>query len=376
MDLESRLDSLVRNLATRRRIPHAVLAVENGDGSFQWTGAAGRAQPDGTPMRPETPYFIASIDKILTAALILKLSESDGVLLDAPFVDYLPGQLTQGLHRVGGEDRTGEITVRDLLGHTSGLADYIEDRPTGGRTLVDRLVEEGDFAWSLDEALETVRGRMKPHFPPGRGLRYCDTNYLLLIAIIEAVTGQPLHRAYDEALFRPLDLRHTWLPGHSEPRETMPKPAVLWFRDQPVLMPSAHRSLWSVFSTAQDTVRILRGLIRGEVFDNPATFGIMRQRWRRFGFPLDMAALRAPSWPIEYGLGLMRFRIPRLFTPIRAIPSVFGHTGSTGTWLFYCEELDLFVAGGVSQATAGPVPFRFVPQVLEAVSVKRSLQTR
>jgi hypothetical protein len=62
-------------------------------------------------------------------------------------------------------------------------------------------------------------------------------------------------------------------------------------------------------------ITFLRGLIGGELFHSPETLATMRSDWRRFGFPLDRAALRAPSWPIEYGIGMMRFRMPRLFTP-------------------------------------------------------------
>ncbi|MBU1475691.1 MAG: hypothetical protein KJ768_12605 [Acidobacteria bacterium] len=94
----------------------------------------------------------------------------------------------------------------------------------------------------------------------------------------------------------------------------------------------------------------------------------MQQHWKRFGQPLDSAALRAPSWPIEYGLGMMRFALPRAFTPFRPIPPVIGHTGSTGSWLFCCPAYNLLLAGTVDQATAGAVPFRtVVPKVLRAV---------
>jgi D-alanyl-D-alanine carboxypeptidase len=93
----------------------------------------------------------------------------------------------------------------------------------------------------------------------------------------------------------------------------------------------------------------------------------MQQRWNRFGLPLDAAALRAPSWPIEYGLGLMRFQLPRFLTPLHPMPAVIGHTGSTGSWLFHCPELDVRIAGTVNQATAGAVPYRFVPKLLRAL---------
>jgi CubicO group peptidase (beta-lactamase class C family) len=93
----------------------------------------------------------------------------------------------------------------------------------------------------------------------------------------------------------------------------------------------------------------------------------MREPWRRLPVPRDRAALRAPGWPIEYGLGMMRFQLSRALSPLYPVPALIGHSGSTGSWLFYCPERDLFLAGTVDQGSAGPVPFRFLPKVLRAV---------
>ena len=85
----------------------------------------------------------------------------------------------------------------------------------------------------------------------------------------------------------------------------------------------------------------------------------------KWGAPSSMiVAMVIMFMPIEYGLGIMRFRLPRLFTGMRRMPAVIGHTGSTGAWLFYCEELDLLLAGTVDQATAGAIPYRVVPKLL------------
>jgi CubicO group peptidase (beta-lactamase class C family) len=130
------------------------------------------------------------------------------------------------------------------------------------------------------------------------------------------------------------------------------------------------RSIWGIYSTTADTVLFLRSLMTGEVFQKPATLTLM-QRWNRFGLPFDRAALRSPGWPIEYGLGIMRFRVPRIFTPVHPMPAVLGHTGSTGCWLFYCPERELFLAGSVDEVTAGALPFRLVPRVLRELDQVR-----
>lgn len=131
--------------------------------------------------------------------------------------------------------------------------------------------------------------------------------------------------------------------------------------------PLAFASMRDLYSTGTDLVTLLRGILRGDAFDDPATARVLRKGWRRFGFPRDAAALRQPNWPIEYAAGMMRFRLPWPLD-LRRVPEVIGHTGSTRSWAFYCRELDLYLAGTVDQATAAPLPFRFVPGLLRELA--------
>jgi CubicO group peptidase (beta-lactamase class C family) len=258
-----RLQELLHRSVSRKGVRHAIIAIANGEGSFRWIGAAGEAKSDGRPMRNDTPFFIASVDKLFTAIVILKLCERGYVGLEEPISSYLPQAMLEGIHRSGGVDYTSSITIRHLLSHTSGLADWLEDRPTGGRSLVERLIQEGDRSLSIAEVLHMVRDQLAPHFPPQpmettrQKVRYCDTNYMLLAAIIESVTGQLLHQVHEELLFRPLELRHTWLAGYSRPLESTPEPAILWIDNRPLEIPMMMRSFWGIYSTTDDTLRFL-----------------------------------------------------------------------------------------------------------------------
>jgi CubicO group peptidase (beta-lactamase class C family) len=187
---------------------------------------------------------------------------------------------------------------------------------------------------------------------------------MLIIAIIEAVTGQPLHEVHQDMLYEPLGLRQTYFPGYSRrtplTRASMP----LYAAGEVLEIPLLIESMRGIYASADDMITFLRGLISGDLFQSPKTLSSMQRKWHRFGFPLDRAALRAPSWPVEYGIGMMRFRMPRLFTPTAPMPALLGHTGSTGCWLFYCPELDTFLAGSVSEVTAATVPFSIGPKIL------------
>lgn len=366
------LRKMVEGLASRDDLYHAVLAVESGDGGFRWAEAAGQANPAGDAMRPDTPYFITSVDKLYTATAIMRLAEQGRVDLNAPITEYLPTSLTSRIHVLDGVDRSSEITPRHLLSHTSGLPDYIEDRPKGGQSLIDQVAESGDMEWDVEQAMGLVREDLRPHFAPQSAektkakVRYCDTNYLLLITIIESLEGQTLDKVLGETLFRPFDMRHTYVEGLSTPIDPTPKAATLWFGDQPMDVPRFFKHMRSVYSTVEDQVKSARAILGGHVFRDPDTLRSMRQ-FNALPFPADAAAMRAPGWPIEYGFGLMRFRMPRVLTGMHRLPAVVGHTGSTGTWLFYCPELDFYFAGAVDQATAGAVPYRTMPKLLRTL---------
>jgi hypothetical protein len=70
---------------------------------------------------------------------------------------------------------------------------------------------------------------------------------------------------------------------------------------------------------------------------------------------------------MEYGLGIIRFRLPRLLTPFRPVPELVGHSGVTGSWLFHCRELDIITAGTVDQVRGAAAPYRFVPRLIRAL---------
>lgn len=78
--------------------------------------------------------------------------------------------------------------------------------------------------------------------------------------------------------------------------------------------------------------------------------------------------MMAPGWPIEYGLGILRFRPPWLLAPGRARPTLLGHTGASGSWLFHCPERDVYLAGTLDQTMAAAVPYRICPRLVRIVT--------
>ncbi len=354
-------------LAARRPLVRATLAVERLADGARWIGATGAAQPDGTAMRAATPWFIASIDKLVIATVVLQLAALGRLRLAARIATLAPDALWRGLHVRDGVDRSGEITVHQLLGHGTGLADWLEDRPSDGPSLLAQVVAGGDRAFTPEAMAEHVRRQLRPHFAPQdmasprRRIRYSNTNYLLLGTAVETAAGKPLHETVSDLLLRPLGLAHTWFPGWMPPPNEVPAAAALRADGRALAVPQLLRSLQGICSTAADQLALLRALVHGGQGELPAAWRAMQAGWRRLPLPADAAALRAPGWPIEYGLGLMRFAPPRWLPPWTPTPALVGHSGSTGCWLFHCPAQGLLLAGDVGEAGAGALPFRALP---------------
>lgn len=362
------LEEQLQSLTERKQVKHVIMGVMDGEEGFRWIGAAGDARPGRTPMQEDTPYFIASVTKLYIAASILKLHEQKAIDIDGLIAEYLPDSMVRGIHKYKGNDYSGSITIKHLLSHASGLPDWLEDRPKNGKSMLEQIDKEEDRFISVEEAAAFVRNKLTPHFPPQpfnqkkMKIRYSDTNFQLLIAILEQATGNTLSQVFEEIIYRPLGLHNTFHPAQKP--DDVPEPAVTWIEDQPFFQPQLLKSFRDLFSTARDQLRFMQGLMSGKLFDHPETLNLMQQ-WNRFGFPRDMAALRSPGWPIEYGMGMMRLKMPRMFTPLKPVPPIVGHTGATGSWLFYCPKYDLYLCGTVDQITEPALPFRFIPKLLQ-----------
>ena len=367
-ELESRLQAMLEKAVSRGRyVRPGLLGVAGGDGSWQWTGSAGALDPEGAPATADARYPVASVTKLYTAAVTMRLIERRDLSLDTRIVEILPDSVTAGLHVLDDVDHTGEITVEHLLGHTSGLPDYYEEAPTGGTSAQARLLAGEDAPMPFEDVLAVVR-EMTPHFVPQpveaarRKARYADTNYQLLGAMIESVTESPLHQVFDVHLFGPLGLDATSSYPHPPRNGGSPEPDTrIWSRDT-VLCPEGalthQKADGGVISTLGDQIRFMQALVGGGVFEEAATWERMRSRYNRVFFP------------VEYGLGVMRYAPPRWMSPLFRIPEIVGHTGSTATWLFHCPELDVILAGSFDVAQP-PLPFRFLPRVLRAIDQHR-----
>jgi D-alanyl-D-alanine carboxypeptidase len=359
--IDEAMQHLVSGLVDKdKSVRNCVLSVMKGDGSYSWSGAAGIASQNGlVPMTKDTPIFVASITKLYTATAIMRLYEKGVLSLDDPMSRYLPEVLIQGIHVYKGKDYSREITIKQLLSHTSGIADYYTEKPKGGKSLFDLFVEEPERSWTVDETIKRAR-YLEPNFPPGTDASYSDTNFQLLGKVIEAITGKPLHIVYEDFYFRPLGLNHTWLVGRSEPQlASCDAPADVFYKDMNITKTRSNGSYWAdggIVSTGEDMIIFLKALKEGRIVSGD-TLKLMHN-WHKLQFP------------IQYGYGTMYFKLPRFIAKVMKVKPLWGHSGSTGSFLYYSEDLDLYMAGSIDQVQSKSKPFRLMLGAMKAVQSK------
>jgi len=152
-----------------------------------WEGGSGRSDIDRrAEMKPSALYPIASTTKTITAAIVMRLVEEGRLSLDQTIEDALPD--------LPNADR---ITIRMLLDHSSGLADYLDSNA------IYEIIDP-QHAWTREEVLSFVG---EPRFAPGARHSYSNTNFVALGAILEHYGGTGIEEQFDALFSTPLSLR-------------------------------------------------------------------------------------------------------------------------------------------------------------------------
>jgi uncharacterized protein YbbC (DUF1343 family)/CubicO group peptidase (beta-lactamase class C family) len=270
-------------------------------------------EPGREAMTVDTIFDLASLTKcIATAPSVMKLVQEGKVRLNDPVAAYLPEFAKNG---------KGDITVRELLTHFSGLTEDLD------------LKTE----WKGRDVAYQMVMNQKPAFPPGSRFLYSDINYETLGFIVEKITGMSLDEYAAKNVFAPLEMKETrFLP----PAEWLPRIAPTEYDDESHQMlrgvvhdPTARRmggvaGHAGLFSTADDLAKFAQDQLTGFHVLTPLTVKKMTTPQQ----PPTSSALRGLGWDIHSPYSSPRGEI----FPIGS----FGHTGFTGTsiWIDPASE--------------------------------------
>lgn len=132
------------------------------------------------PLLPGDQFIISSMTKMVTAATVMKLAERGDLALGDPISLYLPDELLSQLLVLDGSSYGADITVRQLLNHTSGLGDFSNGEDVDGNGLPDfkdLVLSELDTIWDETMVLNWAIANAAPVGKPGEAFNYSDTNY-------------------------------------------------------------------------------------------------------------------------------------------------------------------------------------------------------
>ncbi|HEY6737279.1 MAG TPA: serine hydrolase domain-containing protein [Actinopolymorphaceae bacterium] len=278
-EIDQALDAVVAAGA-----PGVVARIDDDDG--HWIGTSGVADLETRdPVPPHARFRVASLTKSVVAVVVLQLAAEGRLHLDAPIATWLPGLVRDG----------HEITVRQLLNHTGGLANYTDHAEFDDPEHYTRRAYRPEQLVAYAEQLER----------PARGeFHYSNTGYILLGLLVEKVTGNRLERELSRRVLLPARMTHSFLPieftglpgphatGYYLPDGADPQaPGAL--RPLTRLNPSYAWAAFGLVSDARDVNRFYRALFDGRLIGQEYVDAM------RTG----VATPQAPVFP-RYGLGL------------------------------------------------------------------------
>lgn len=184
--LREKIDAITKQALTDTGVPSAsIAAVQAGAITYLQAYGEGRIEPH-TPALPSMRYSIGSISKQFTAAAVLLLAEQGKLSLDDSVSRFVPN-LTRG----------NEVTIRELLSHTSGYQDYWPQ---------DYVPPFMLQAITADKILDQW-ARKPLDFDPGTDWQYSNTNFVIAGLIVEKASGEPLLQFLSEHIFTPLGMK-------------------------------------------------------------------------------------------------------------------------------------------------------------------------
>ena len=346
-DLSLKLDSLIMRYAKSPTVSELKIQVANLDAGldYSWQSPGSKAT-----------HLIASGTKMFAATVVQQLADEGKLAISDPISTHLPSSDFANLNIQDGVDCSNQITIRDLLSHTSGIADYYQ---------LKRLPKKGDLSqlsaqdpgWSFEEAIDLAR-QLPPRFPPNSGkAHYSFTNYQLVGRLIEAITKQSLFDAFKTRIFDPLNLSSTSLitKENLEPFYNASQVLIGSQKYQGAKRIASLGAEGSIVSSTQDTTKFLQHFFTRDLISATGRDNLL-SNW-------------LPIFPgIRYAAGVMSLGLPRLATRAKHKSRYLGHSGATGHFMFYDPMDKLSIVGTINQLKPSTTAYRLITSVLRAIN--------
>jgi len=262
-----------------------------------WTGASGMADlHNKVGMKPCNISRVGSTVKMFTAVTILMLAEEGKLSLEDKISSYLQGDVINKI------ENADQATIRQLLQHSSGIYNYIQNLQFQTASTNDLIRE-----WKPEDLLHYAYNK-NAYFEPGEDVYYSNTGYIMLGLLIEKIEGKPFYKVFEENLFIPLNLTMTKFAAE----DPVPDGIVRGYID----LYSNLQVIESTYFSGWDYYTADGGLISNPYDLNVFFRAIMSGGVLSEQFLNEMLEWRSPEepasdfFPISYGLGIFKIATP------------------------------------------------------------------
>lgn len=321
-----------------------ILKVYSETLGIDWEFASGDAVPDDV-------YHLASIGKTFTSVVLAQLVEEGVIGYDDPISSYLEPEVTEGLFVVNGTNYTDQVTVRHLVSHTSGAADFFQTEE-----VLASLTDDPEHIWTVEETLDYAREHLTAVGAPGEVFHYSDTGYNLLGLVIESASRGSLDRLITERIIEPLGMNDTvYLYDKDGILLSEIDWAPIYLGDH--IATTENLSIdWAgggIISTTKDQLKFFRALNAGELISAETLAGFFDTR--KF----------APG--IEYGYAVFSIDMNSVMFIVPQSYAMWGNMGSIATFMLYNPANDVYLIGAFNQFDFVEKQVRLLMQVVGTI---------
>ncbi|MCC2344980.1 beta-lactamase family protein [Bacillus anthracis] len=245
------IEQVIDKAADAKNIPGVIVTVKNGEASWAYASGEGNIERNHK-VDADSAFRIGSTTKTFVATVVLQLAGEKKLSLDDTVEKWLPG-----LIKGNGYDGS-KITIRQLLNHTSGIADYLTP------DLKEKLIENPSENYTAEQLISRAL-----QLEPVKGWSYSNTNMVIIGLIIQKVTGESYAEQIQKRIINPLSLKETVLPGSSM---DIPKKNARGYLntgdklvDITLFNPSFANASGEMISTGEDMTTFFRALLGGKL---------------------------------------------------------------------------------------------------------------
>ncbi len=245
------IEQVIDKAADAKNVPGVIVTVKNGEASWAYASGEGNIERNHK-VDADSAFRIGSTTKTFVATVVLQLAGEKKLSLDDTVEKWLPG-LIKGKGYDG-----SKITIRQLLNHTSGIADYLTP------DLKEKLIENPSENYTAEQLISRAL-----QLEPVKGWSYSNTNMVIVGLIIQKVTGESYAEQIQKRIINPLSLKETVLPGSSM---DIPKKNARGYLntgdklvDITLFNPSFANASGEMISTGEDMTTFFRALLGGKL---------------------------------------------------------------------------------------------------------------